>query len=334
MTSALSYAGAPSPPHRAHHPLAGFAPTTLRSNRVFESNDVEYTRDQISIILQPHLLSPKGRWQGTQCYVDHFPIGRVGLGTIHFGNMQVHVPSYAHYLVALCLRGNATIRADRKEYSIGGGSAHIMIPGEEMLGTFSADCEQFFVRISTEAVRAHTGFRHLVFRKELDLSSPAVMPWLQQVALIAANPRMAQMISNHPLLSSDYERLLLNLLLAGQSHCERNDAPGQIAPASVRRAEAYIHAHAADPISLSDIAVAAGVPARTLLDSFKHFRQTSPIRYLKDVRLDNARERLRQRGADTVAQVALDAGFAHLGRFAADYSKRFGELPSDTQRRR
>ncbi|MFD2500704.1 AraC family ligand binding domain-containing protein [Rhizorhabdus histidinilytica] len=198
MTSALSYAGAPSPPHRAHHPLAGFAPTTLRSNRVFESNDVEYTRDQISIILQPHLLSPKGRWQGTQCYVDHFPIGRVGLGTIHFGNMQVHVPSYAHYLVALCLRGNATIRADRKEYSIGGGSAHIMIPGEEMLGTFSADCEQFFVRISTEAVRAHTGFRHLVFRKELDLSSPAVMPWLQQVALIAANPRMAQMISNHP----------------------------------------------------------------------------------------------------------------------------------------
>ncbi|MFD2500703.1 helix-turn-helix domain-containing protein [Rhizorhabdus histidinilytica] len=87
-------------------------------------------------------------------------------------------------------------------------------------------------------------------------------------------------------------------------------------------------------MSLSDIAAAAGVPARTLLDSFKHFRQTSPIRYLKDVRLDNARERLRQRGADTIAQVALDAGFAHLGRFAADYSKRFGELPSDTQRRR
>jgi len=88
----------------------------------------------------------------------------------------------------------------------------------------------------------------------------------------------------------------------------------------------------ADPLSLGDIAQASGVPTRTLLESFKRFRNTSPIRYLRDVRLDEAREALIAGSVSTAAEAAMSAGLMHLGRFSREYAERFGEKPSDTLR--
>jgi transcriptional regulator GlxA family with amidase domain len=48
-------------------------------------------------------------------------------------------------------------------------------------------------------------------------------------------------------------------------------------------------------------------------------------------RLERARERLLKPGpTDTVTSIALDCGFAHLGRFPAAYRIAFGELPAET----
>ncbi|MGE6473330.1 helix-turn-helix domain-containing protein [Serratia proteamaculans] len=35
-----------------------------------------------------------------------------------------------------------------------------------------------------------------------------------------------------------------------------------------------------------------------------------------------------------VTELAMDFGFLHLGRFSENYRKQFGELPSDTLKRR
>lgn len=108
--------------------------------------------------------------------------------------------------------------------------------------------------------------------------------------------------------------------------------PSGIAPACVRRAEAFIHAHAAEPLRLADIALATDVPARTLLSAFQRFRERSPMQYLREVRLELARQRQRQPARQaTVATIALDCGFLHLGRFAQAYRAQFGEPPSATR---
>jgi AraC-like DNA-binding protein len=47
--------------------------------------------------------------------------------------------------------------------------------------------------------------------------------------------------------------------------------------------------------------------------------------------LERARERLQSaEPTDTVTTIALECGFAHLGRFPTTYRTAFGELPTET----
>jgi len=60
---------------------------------------------------------------------------------------------------------------------------------------------------------------------------------------------------------------------------------------------------------------------------------TSPMTYVRQTRLDGVRADL-QRGVDDtkVSDVAFSWGFNHLGRFAQNYERKFGESPSHTLR--
>ncbi|WP_429861090.1 helix-turn-helix domain-containing protein, partial [Burkholderia cenocepacia] len=50
---------------------------------------------------------------------------------------------------------------------------------------------------------------------------------------------------------------------------------------------------------------------------------------LRAPRLDHARELLRGSTSERrIADIALDCGFTHLGRFAIAYREKFGESPS------
>jgi AraC-like DNA-binding protein len=74
---------------------------------------------------------------------------------------------------------------------------------------------------------------------------------------------------------------------------------------------------------------------RTLFQYFRDFRGTSPMRYLRDARFEKVRDALkRAQSEEGVAELAMKWGFSHLGRFAVEYRKRFGESPSETLWRR
>ena len=93
----------------------------------------------------------------------------------------------------------------------------------------------------------------------------------------------------------------------------------------------YIDANLDEPIDFTDIAAAAGIPGRTLSQHFRRFRDTTPMHYLRDARLDKVHEALRRaEPEENVISIASRWGFLHMGRFAAVYRKRFGEAPSET----
>ncbi|MGY1671967.1 helix-turn-helix domain-containing protein [Geodermatophilus sp. SYSU D00710] len=111
--------------------------------------------------------------------------------------------------------------------------------------------------------------------------------------------------------------------------------PGTVTPATVRRAVAHIDAHAHLPLPLSEIAAAAGTSARALQYGFRRHLGTTPLGYLRRVRLELARRDLQRadptRG-DTVAVIATRWGFANPGRFATAYRAAYGVLPGQTLR--
>ncbi|NRG39509.1 AraC family transcriptional regulator [Rathayibacter sp. VKM Ac-2835] len=101
---------------------------------------------------------------------------------------------------------------------------------------------------------------------------------------------------------------------------------------SVRSAVEFVHENAHLPIGPIEIAAAAHLSVRGLQVAFQRLLGTTPLQYVRDVRLDRVHADLRL-GDPTRSSVALTArrwGFGHLGRFSAAYASRFGEYPSST----
>ena len=102
---------------------------------------------------------------------------------------------------------------------------------------------------------------------------------------------------------------------------------------AVERARAFIGDTLGAQISVRRICEHAEVSWRTLDYAFREQFGMTPQAYLKAIRLDNARRRLRTATFPTVTDCANHSGFWHMGQFAADYRAQFGELPSATLRR-
>lgn len=88
--------------------------------------------------------------------------------------------------------------------------------------------------------------------------------------------------------------------------------PGDVRPATVRRAVAYVDAHASLPITISDAASAAGTSAHALHAAFRRHLGTSFTAYLRRVRAAAARDDLEKAGEGEEAPletIALQWGF-------------------------
>ncbi|GLY29565.1 hypothetical protein Kisp02_29300 [Kineosporia sp. NBRC 101731] len=110
-------------------------------------------------------------------------------------------------------------------------------------------------------------------------------------------------------------------------------AGDQVGPSTLRRAVTFMHAHSDQPLTITQIAEAAGVSARALQRAFTRHHGCSPMRYLRDIRLEQAHRDLQAADpsyGDTVTDIARRWGFAHPGRFASAYRRAYDVHPSTT----
>lgn len=108
----------------------------------------------------------------------------------------------------------------------------------------------------------------------------------------------------------------------------------QSEPSPSRRAADLMADRLYEPWSVERLAAVLGLSSRTLHRVVRRELGVSPMTMLRRARLAQARADLEAPARGTsVTGVAFDCGFNHLGRFAQQYTRQFGESPSETLRR-
>jgi AraC family ethanolamine operon transcriptional activator len=84
-------------------------------------------------------------------------------------------------------------------------------------------------------------------------------------------------------------------------------------------------------ISVREVAEASGISRRTLEYAFRDRYDVSPKAFINSQRLVRVKQDLRSKPDNVpIVEIANHWGFWHMGQFAHDYQRQFGELPSQT----
>lgn len=130
------------------------------------------------------------------------------------------------------------------------------------------------------------------------------------------------------LLNSELALQLLTIPTSGAT--APDDRPSGRSRA-LQRAVEYIQDNPRALFSMEQLCQYSACSLSTLERAFREYYGVSPKRYLTALRLSGVRKQLlnleETRG---VGEVAAEWGFWHLSKFAADYKRMFGELPSTT----
>ena len=263
------------------------------------------------------------------------------------------------FLVQMPLHGSAEIVSDGQRITVETGQAAIIAPTRNLRLNWSRDCEQLIVRMPMSLMReasAACATWHPLRRTGAPLVSPAmlinddmVMRWggLVQAFTQLALPEYGTPdgAGLPPWLDHVEFNLALFLLtqthqhISGDTRVDGDDAdtaqppvalPGNPLEAPLAAMERYVASRLCAPIALEDLARASGVSSRSLHMYCKRRFGVGPMVWLRNVRLDAARQKLDSDTRCLITEVAMDFGFGHLGRFSAYYRERFGELPRDT----
>lgn len=240
-------------------------------------------------------------------------------------------------------KGSGQLLLGRKEAEFDHRSGVVFNSDHSRSLQFQDDCETRALVLSYGGVSEHCAKllgrdldQALLFKTDFDLDSAAGQTWLRAVHYAASefgNPY--SLVRNVPEVRQQLEQMLLTTLLLGH---ESNYSDALLRPQSaaapfyVKRAEAFIEAHFAEPLSTADIAAHAGISARSLQNGFRKYRDTTPMNFLRHVRLRRVHEALLMAdpSAEMVTEIALAYGFSHMGEFGTLYKRAFGVTPSHT----
>ena len=137
-------------------------------------------------------------------------------------------------------------------------------------------------------------------------------------------------LTSEPMRDEIAEHLVLQLA-AGSPLLQ---TPSQVVRSrAVYRALEIIEADLEGGVSIRDVAKRSGMGRRTLEYAFRDRFGVSPKSFINTQRMIQTRRELRNRTDDIlIADIANHWGFWHMGQFARDYARQFGELPSQTRR--
>lgn len=316
--------------------------SVLSRYKICRTNDLEEARSSAEKILCENSLYALDTKSPINTSIYYRKMGGVGLGRMSYGSEITVKPGVFEdfILLQMPIRGEERIELGGDRVLCTPQTSVIINSQTKSVINHSADTEKLIIRIDRSLLEnacqhalGRTLQEHIEFDPVLHLNTPEGARWLGMVSWVYDYLSDDENLSQ--LMVPQLETSLVNMLLSTQPHnysAELLSETPSLAPHFIRRVEQYIEEHAHEPITINDMAEFAGVSSRSLFTSFRRYRNTSPMRYLKEVRLRYVHEELQRgmAGEATVTDVAFKWGFSHLGHFATDYRRRFGERPSET----
>ncbi|GGQ77040.1 AraC family transcriptional regulator [Couchioplanes azureus] len=307
------------------------------------SSDLDWVREIINQRYTDHV--PRVMGHGHQ-FGFRSQLARAGVLSIdrvsYQACMAISADPHETILIIRMVRGGFDVSAGRQRCRVGGGEALFLPPaGLDMVQDWPAYEVAQFPAEAVTRLADQLGVAPADFRFD---AMTAVSPAMNRLWL-ATHTHLTELLATAGdtgvpalLLSAAIDTAAAAALSVFPNTTMTVDyvpGPGRVPPATVRRAVAYIDAHAADPVTAADIAAAAGVSVRALQAGFRRHLDTTPLGYQRRVRLERAHRDLQ--AADpttgaTVATVARRWGFTDMSRFAADYRTTYGQPPSRTLR--
>ena len=315
---------------------------------VFSSHSAVESHGELSRAIVNHRL----RWgRGevtTSLYKRH--LERISLMILSYGaEVEVTPDVFEDFiLVQMPLLGASEIEVGGKSVQVAQGEIAVIAPFQRVRLLWQRGCKQLILKIPGDLVHGTLG------KTGAEGDS---MPWIDPLFKLDAklavhwHALLRQLLallpthdasSLHPAWLGQFERTAASFLLTHQPSACRSERPGVDAesgdvPASpsenarLDQLERYIRSRLFAPISLADLARAAGISPRSLNALCHQHRGVAPMVLLRNLRLEAARDRLATSPV-SVTEAAMEHGFGHLGRFSAYYRERFGELPRHTGR--
>jgi AraC-like DNA-binding protein len=323
------------------------ASTTPPPSALFETRDTDLAGEYLTGAYGSS-IQPAGRKDGYLLRVNRLATPDFAIDAMtHSDPMAYHVD----YLPTLAVVWSQTMDIDFRTE----GTAHRFGPGDVFLSSkVSPGAPQW--------TRMHRGGLHIAsmpfslldqvaatgtprpdpvrFTSLLPGDQAAVRQLTATIRYLATSLRDQPEVMAQPLVAGAASRLLAATLvstfpstaLLDPTIEDRHDAH----PATLRRAIAFIEDHADQDISVAEVAAAARVTIRALQYAFRRHRGSTPMGYLREVRLQQAHEDLvaadPATGA-TVTEIAARWGFFHPGRFARQYRAAYGRPPHETLQR-
>lgn len=338
---------APGPPQPALVAGSSTGSEHVLANReVCRSSSLEVIRDNLGAYYYPARVETLSRSADlSTSLLSAVQLNYTTLGFLRFGSETMVDPgALGAYHVNVPVSGQiASECGDRQVVATSGRGAVFTPRDHTVLPWWSEDSAQICIKISKaavetelEALLGHPVATDVRFDLGVDLTTPTAASWLGLVRLLIEEvDRPGGLLERSATHREHLEKLLINGLLYLQNHDYRDALLSPEPPARPRTVKRVIDLIETNPevnYTISDLARHAGVGARRLQISFQEAVRTSPIGYLRKVKLEHARQDLLS-GDDSVMTVAYRWGFNHAGRFSTYYRQTYGESPSDTARR-
>lgn len=261
----------------------------------------------------------------------------VALFTIKATSFKVvKEPQQEFYGLTVPLGAPFTVTEHSRKKAYDSLSAHLLIPGHSFDLSAKRNCHFLVSNIGSDPV---SGYLQKILQSDswqlpslsADVSFDSQPGSSLLRAVAKAWSTLNHNISVNEITKKELEDdLLASFVLYINGNADIRDTYKQDNPRCLRRAEEYIRENLQNAITRDQLAEISSRSIRTLSRAFERKYGVGPMAFIKQRRLDAAYLDLLSARSDeiSVTQIAYDYGFLHVGKFAIEYGKTFGELPS------